>query len=71
MAMTKRSLTKAIKQAHDLAVSAGQDGYIDPETGLFVMTSAYLHERGFCCDNGCRHCPYKLKADPEVKLGDE
>lgn len=44
--------------AHDLAVQRGQGGYIDPLTGLFVMTSRYLQERGYCCGKGCRHCPF-------------
>lgn len=44
--------------AHDAAVRAGDDGYFDPRTGLFVMTAAYLEARGSCCDSGCRHCPY-------------
>lgn len=44
--------------AHDEAVEAGQSGYLDPGSGLFVMTAVYLHDRGWCCDCGCRHCPY-------------
>lgn len=44
--------------AHERAVAAGQDGYIDPGSGLFVMTRSYLEQRGDCCDSGCRHCPY-------------
>jgi hypothetical protein len=36
----------------------GEDGYADPETGLFVFAAAYLAARGTCCDSGCRHCPY-------------
>jgi len=43
---------------HDAAVANGEAGYSDPETGLFVQTSATLKKRGFCCGNGCRHCPY-------------
>lgn len=43
---------------HDDAVAAGEPGYVDPDTGLFVLTSAYLLARGTCCGNGCRHCPY-------------
>jgi len=27
--------------------------------GLMVFTAAYLSRRGYCCDNGCRHCPYR------------
>jgi len=29
------------------------------ENGLMVLTERFLKERGYCCDNGCRHCPYK------------
>jgi hypothetical protein len=48
----------AIRAAHDQAVREGEDGYIDPESGLFVFTAAYLTARGTCCDSDCRHCPY-------------
>jgi hypothetical protein len=34
----------------------GEDYYL--ENGLMVFTSAYLLKRGYCCDSGCRHCPY-------------
>ena len=44
--------------AHEAAVRAGEPGYLDPTTRLFVLTVDYLRERGFCCDQGCRHCPY-------------
>lgn len=44
--------------AHDLAIAAGEAGYVDPRTGLFVLTAAYLVDRGYCCDQGCRHCPW-------------
>jgi hypothetical protein len=47
-----------ILAAHERALSAGEAGYRDPATGYFVMTSAYLADRGTCCGNGCRHCPY-------------
>jgi hypothetical protein len=23
-----------------------------------VFTEKFLRERGFCCQSGCRHCPY-------------
>ena len=36
----------------------GVDYYIDPETGRDVWTRKFLLERGFCCNGGCRHCPY-------------
>lgn len=29
------------------------------EDGKYVFTEQFLLRRGYCCDNGCRHCPYK------------
>lgn len=26
--------------------------------GFMVFTAKYLLKRGYCCQNGCRHCPY-------------
>lgn len=43
---------------HAAALAATAPGYTDPETGLFVLTAVYLRDRGFCCDRGCRHCPF-------------
>jgi hypothetical protein len=34
----------------------GQDYYI--ENGFYVFTAQYHQKRGYCCGNGCRHCPY-------------
>jgi hypothetical protein len=36
------------------------DFYFDG--GLMVFTAAYHLRRGYCCDNGCRHCPFKTVA---------
>jgi len=47
-----------ILAAHQEAVNRHDPGYLDPETGLFVLTAAYLTDRGYCCERGCRHCPY-------------
>jgi len=28
--------------------------------GLYlVFTAAYLLKRGYCCENGCRNCPWR------------
>lgn len=35
----------------------GVDYYFDRD-GLFVFTREYHLKRGYCCKNGCRHCPY-------------
>jgi len=37
------------------------------ENGLMVFTEAYHLERGFCCGNGCLHCPYNFEAVPEPR----
>jgi len=44
----------------------GQDYYTLPN-GLLVFTATYLQERGFCCGNGCLHCPYNYMNVPEPK----
>jgi hypothetical protein len=51
-------LYDAVVNAHAQAVARDEDGYLDPATGYWVFTAAYLHERGFCCEQGCRHCPW-------------
>ncbi|MFV2011708.1 MULTISPECIES: DUF5522 domain-containing protein [unclassified Micromonospora] len=48
----------AVLAAHAAALDAGEAGYLDPGTGLFVLTAAFLAHRGTCCGQGCRHCPY-------------
>lgn len=44
--------------AHEAALGAGHPGYLDPQTGLFVLSARFLADRGTCCGRGCRHCPY-------------
>jgi hypothetical protein len=47
-----------ILAVHARALAAGDDGYLDPACGLFVLTAHFLSRRGACCGRGCRHCPY-------------
>lgn len=54
----REPVSSRVGAAHARACAAGHDFYVDPESGLMVMTAVYLRERGFCCDNGCRHCPW-------------
>jgi hypothetical protein len=37
--------------------SGSEDYYYSPE-GYIVFTEKYHLKRGFCCQSGCRHCPY-------------
>ncbi|HEX6193833.1 MAG TPA: DUF5522 domain-containing protein [Chitinophagaceae bacterium] len=32
-----------------------------------VLTEEYHLARGYCCGNGCKHCPYDYKNVPEPK----
>ena len=34
-----------------------KDYYTD-ERGRVVFAAHFLRKRGYCCTNGCRHCPY-------------
>jgi hypothetical protein len=51
-------ISPAAQRQHDQADTNGRDGYLDPLSGLFVLTAGFLRRRGFCCGKGCRHCPY-------------
>jgi hypothetical protein len=33
-----------------------EDYYLDH--GLMVLTARFHLRRGYCCEQGCRHCPY-------------
>lgn len=35
-----------------------KDEYYLSSEGFLVFTEKYLLKRGFCCKNGCKHCPY-------------
>lgn len=43
---------------HERAMAADVATYPDPLSGFEVLTAAELWARGFCCDSGCRHCPF-------------
>ncbi len=47
-------------------LSEGIDYYVNND-GYVVLTSAFLLERGYCCGNGCRHCPFQYENVPEPK----
>jgi uncharacterized protein DUF5522 len=47
-----------IVRAHAAALERGAMFYVDPGSGLSVLTAGYLAARGHCCQSGCRHCPY-------------
>ena len=49
-----------------MALKEGIDFYFN-EQGLMVLTEKYHLERGRCCGNGCRHCPYNYERVPSPR----
>jgi len=39
----------------------GKDYYW--EGAVMVFTARFLSRRGYCCRNGCRHCPYEAEKE--------
>lgn len=37
------------------------------EQGYVVLTEKYHRQRGYCCGNGCLHCPFDYENVPENK----
>ena len=52
------ALSEQIQRLHKAACDRGNNSYRDPGSGFYVLTGAYLQNRGYCCGAGCRHCPY-------------
>jgi hypothetical protein len=44
----------------------GEDYYYN-EQGYIVLTEQFHIKKGYCCGNGCKHCPYNFEAVPEPK----
>ena len=44
----------------------GLDFYYN-QNGYVVLTEKYHLDKGFCCGNGCRHCPFHFENVPEPK----
>jgi len=42
------------------------DYYINAE-GFVVLTEKYHLDKGYCCGNGCLHCPYNFENVPEPR----
>lgn len=45
---------------HGASVASRLPTYADPVSGYSVFTAEFLAARRYCCDSGCRHCPYVL-----------
>ena len=51
-------LRAEILAAHARAQQARHAMYVDPVSGFMAMTAETLAGRGWCCETGCRHCPW-------------
>ncbi len=51
-------------------MTEGEDLYY-MEEGLLIFTARYHLERGVCCGNNCRHCPYDHMHVPVKKTAPE
>lgn len=52
------------EQHHSELPSEETSNQLEPEDFYYegpylVFTEHYLRKRGYCCNSGCRHCPYK------------
>ena len=36
-----------------------KDEYYNSSEGYVIFTEKYHLKRGYCCNNNCKHCPYK------------
>jgi hypothetical protein len=43
-----------------------EDYYYNSQ-GYIVLTEQFHLKKGFCCGNGCKHCPYHYDAVPEPR----
>ncbi|CAB9516046.1 Cob(I)yrinic acid a,c-diamide adenosyltransferase, mitochondrial [Seminavis robusta] len=67
-----------IEDLHQHALLQGSKSYVDPATGFTCFTELVHLQRGKCCGNQCRHCPYgwsnvpnpSIRRTPKVQSGD-
>ncbi|HEY7783361.1 MAG TPA: DUF5522 domain-containing protein [Pyrinomonadaceae bacterium] len=66
--MSQERSNKDSDSKHDAPqLQQGLDYYL--ENGFLVFTAHYLSKRGYCCENGCRHCPYGFKKGESEQFG--
>ena len=55
LSLQKRKAKRVSEEPQSLA--EGEDYYMDGP--YLVFTEAYHLKRGYCCNSGCRHCPWR------------
>jgi len=38
-----------------------KEDYYYAKEGYIIFTEKYHLKRGYCCNNNCKHCPYKKR----------
>lgn len=51
------------------ALVEGVDFY--REGPFLVFTEDWLRRRGYCCESGCRHCPWGYRKDRRADVPDD
>lgn len=41
------------------------------EGPFLVFTEDWLRRRGYCCESGCRHCPWGYRKDRRADVPDD
>jgi hypothetical protein len=59
-------MTEAATSKERQPLVEGVDFY--REGAYVVFTAAYHLRRGYCCESGCRHCPYGAESGPAELL---
>jgi len=49
------------KKKSNTSLTPEEGDYYFNEQGLMVFREQYHLKRGYCCQNGCKHCPYGFK----------
>jgi hypothetical protein len=49
------------KNNKEKSIPLTQGDYYLNAQGMMVFTEKYHLRRGFCCESGCKHCPYGYK----------
>lgn len=60
-------ITRLVGQAEKQKMSAPRNSlkehiHYTLEEGNYVFTELYHVIKGYCCQNGCRHCPYGFRS---------
>jgi hypothetical protein len=51
------SQEKPVSKVPSSSQKSDEEYYYSPE-GFIVFTEKYHLKRGYCCQSGCKHCPY-------------